>query len=101
MPTHPERESAGVFGERDKVAEEQEMSSGQLLAEAGQFEKKAEIKATGSGLVFSATEESDQSHTFLSGWGRPFIHLFAGHSTNINKYGGSTRLCAAWGLHGE
>lgn len=59
------------------------MSSWQLLAEAGQLRMKAEIKATGSGLVFSATEESDQSHTFLSGCGRPFIHLFA---WPFNKY---------------
>lgn len=51
-PTHPERESSGVFGERDKVAQEQEMSSGQLLAGAGQFRMKAAIKATGSGLFF-------------------------------------------------
>ena len=52
------------------------MSCRELLAEAGQFTMKAEIKATGSGLVFSVTEESDQSHTFLSERGRQFIHVF-------------------------
>lgn len=52
------------------------MSCRELSAEAGQFTTEAEIKATGSGLVFSVTEESDQSHTFLSEKGRQFIHVF-------------------------
>lgn len=37
----PERESCGIFRERDKVAKKQEMSCGELLAEAGQLRMKA------------------------------------------------------------
>lgn len=41
MHTHPERESCRIFRETDKVAKKQEMSCGELLAEAGQFRMKA------------------------------------------------------------
>lgn len=96
--TYP-KEKAERYLEREiRWPERRKWAVGSCWLREGSLEWSLQIKATGSGLVFSVTEESDESHTFLSGRSRQFIHLFipicmlpCDHSTNID----GARFCVA------
>lgn len=73
------------------MAKKQEMSCGGGVGGGRAVESEGRRSKLQEALVFSVTEESNQSRTFLSGWGKQFIHLFIhicklsyGHSTNID-----------------